>query len=83
MTYQDAKEYLRIADNALNVEAYTEAVEIVEKLTFFTINKDNGLNPAQNAEITDDVKKMIGRFTYANSEWAWEQTSGLLDLFES
>lgn len=83
MTYQDAKECLCIADNALNVEAYTEAVEIVEKLAYFTINKDNGLNPAQNAEITDAVKKIIGRFTYGNSEWAWEQTCGLLDIFES
>lgn len=35
MTYQDAKEYLCIADNALNVEAYTEAVEIVGKTCLF------------------------------------------------
>ena len=35
MTYQDALDYLRIAENAYNVQAYSESAEIVEKLAYY------------------------------------------------
>ena len=69
MTYQDALDYLRIAENAYNVQAYSESAEIVEKLAYFAV------------EITEAVKQAIGRFTFCPDEYIWEKTCGLIDLF--
>ena len=44
MTYQDALDYLRIAENAYNVQAYSESAEIVEKLAYFAVDIENGLS---------------------------------------
>lgn len=82
MTYKDAKELLRIADNAFNAGAYVESAEIVEKLAYFVANrKDNGLSAKQSDEITKTVKQAIGRFTFCPDESVWEEACGLMDLF--
>lgn len=81
MTYQDALDYLRIADNAYNVQAYTESAEIVGKLAYFAADKENGLSAQQRTEIIEAVKRAIGRFTFCLDECIWEETSSLMDLF--
>lgn len=81
MTYQDALDYLRIAENAYNVQAYSESAEIVEKLAYFAVSRDNGLSPQQRIEITESVKRAISRFTFCPDECIWEETCGLIDLF--
>lgn len=81
MTNQDALDYLRIAENAYNVQAYSESAEIVEKLAYFAIDRENGLSPQQRVEITEAVKQAIGRFTFCPDEYIWEKTCGLIDLF--
>ena len=78
MTYQDALDYLRIAENAYNVQAYSESAEIVEKLAYFAADIENG---QQRVEINEAVNRAIGRFTFCPDEYIWEQTCGLIDLF--
>lgn len=81
MTYQDALDYLHIAENAYNAEAYDESAEIVRNLAYFVIRKDNGLSNQQREEIAEAVKRAIGRFTYCPDEAIWEDMCGLEDLF--
>lgn len=81
MTYQDALDYLRIAENAYNGQAYSESAEIVEKLAYFAVSRDNGLSPQQRIEIIESVKHAISRFTFCPDECIWEETCGLIDLF--
>ena len=51
MTYQDALDYLRIAENAYNVQAYSESAEIVEKLAYFAVDIENGLSSQQRVKL--------------------------------
>lgn len=81
MTYQDAKDFLSIADNAYRVEAYDESAQIITRLAYFVIQKDNGLTTEQREELTSAVKRAIGRFTECPDECIWEDTCGLMDLF--
>ncbi|MGM9705153.1 MAG: hypothetical protein ACI3YB_04085 [Prevotella sp.] len=82
MTYQDALDFLHIAENAYEAEAYSESAEIVRKIACFVIDKRNGLSGQQRAELTEAVKRSIGRFTFCPDEALWEDTCGLIDLFE-
>ncbi len=81
MTYQDAQDFLHIAENAYNVGAYTESAEIVTKLVYFVIDRHNGLSAQQRANLAEAVKRSIGRFTYCPDEAIWEDTCALIDLF--
>lgn len=81
MNYQDAKEYLRIAENAFNVQAYDESAEIVEKVARYIAYEGDNLTAAQKAELTETVQRAIGRFTFCPDECLWEETCALMDLF--
>lgn len=81
MTYEDAKDFLHIAENAFQVGAYTESAQIVQRLAYFAINSENGLTSEQNEEIRKGVILAIGRFTDCPDESIWEDTCGLIDLF--
>lgn len=80
MTYTDAKDYLRIADNAYNIGAYNEAAEIVEKVSY-AIAYDTEMPSSEREEIIEAVKSQIGRFQFCPDECCWEDVSGLNDLF--
>lgn len=82
MTYTDAKEYLRIAENAYNIEAFSEAAEIVEKVAY-AIAYDKDMLPQQREEIIHAVKEQIARFQFCPDECCWEETSSLSDLFRN
>lgn len=82
MTYTDAKDYLRIADNAYNIEAYSEAAEIVEKVAY-AIAYDNEMPSQKREEIIHAVKEQIARFQFCPDECLWEDTSSLSDLFRN
>lgn len=82
MTYKDAKEYLRIADNAYRVEAYSEAVEIVEKVAY-AVAFDKDMPLTQRDEIVHEVKEQIARFQFCPDECCWEMTGALGDLFRN
>ncbi len=82
MTYKDAKEYLRIADNAYRVEAYSEAADIVEKVAY-GVASDTDMPSAQRDEIVREVKELIARFQFCPDECCWETTCGLADLFRN
>lgn len=81
MTFDDAKEYLHIAENAFNAGAYQESAQIVTRLAYFVIADDNSLTFSERRELTDGVKRAIGRFTESPDECTWEDMCGLGDLF--
>lgn len=81
MTYKDAQDFLHIAENAYNAGEYTESAEIVRNLAFFVIDKGNALSATQRGTLTEEVKRAIGRFTNCTDEAIWEDTCGLIDLF--
>lgn len=81
MTYTDAKEFLRIASNAFDAGAYTESAQIVTRLAYFAADDSNGLTGSERRELTDGVKRAIGRFTECPDECTWEDMCGLEDLF--
>jgi hypothetical protein len=81
MTFEDAKQFLHIADNAYNVEAYSQAAEILEKVAYAVAYKSE-MNPSQRKEISDIVKKQLGRFQFCPDECSWENVSGLTDLLK-
>lgn len=57
MTYQDALEYLHIAENAYDAGAYAESADIVRKLAYYAIDKRGGdISEQQRADITLAVK---------------------------
>ncbi len=80
MTYIDAKEYLHIAENAYNIEAYKEAAEIVEKVAL-AMAFDTVMPANRRDEIIESVKSQIARFQFCPVECYWEDISGLSDLF--
>lgn len=87
MTYPDAKEYLRIADNAYNAEAYTEAAEILEKVVHavafdreLSSSRNRDLSSAQYEEIAAEVRRQIARFHFCPDEPSWEDVSSLLSF---
>lgn len=83
MTYEDAKEYLHIAENAYNVGAYSESADIVRQLAYFAVAKEGSpLTVEQRDEIIEQVKKAVSRFTFCPDECIWEDTCGLMDLFQ-
>lgn len=81
MTFDDAKEYLHIAENAFNAGAYQESAQIVTRLAYFAADDSNGLTCSERRELTDGVKRAIGRFTECPDECTWEDMCGLEDLF--
>lgn len=82
MTFDDAKEYLHIAENAFNAGAYQESAQIVTRLAYFVIADDNSLTADEKARLTAAVKLAIGRFTDCPDECIWEDMCGLGDLFK-
>lgn len=82
MTYTDAKEYLRIAENAYSLEAYAEAADIVGKVAR-DVAFDTAMPEIQREEIINCVKSQIARFQFCPDECCWEDMSGLSDLFEN
>lgn len=80
--YQDAKDYLHIAENAFNAQAYQESAEIVENVARYVAYQGKSLTTAQRAELTKETQKAIGLFTFCPDECLWEETSALMDLFE-
>ena len=82
MTYIEAKEYLRIANNAYNVEAYNAAADIVEKIAK-EVAFDNVMSKLQHEEILNGLKSLIARFQFCPDECCWENISSLSDLFIS
>lgn len=78
--YDDALEYLKIADKAFNVGAYTEAAEIIQNIAYYAAG-DNKLPPDKRTDLIERVKKAIGRFTFCPDECEWENICGLMDLF--
>jgi methionine aminopeptidase len=81
MTYTDAKEYLRIAENAYNIDAYTEAAEIVAKVAQ-AVAFDTDMPKIQRDEIAQSVKSQIARFQFCPDECCWEVVSELSNLFK-
>jgi hypothetical protein len=82
MTYTDAKEYLRIAENAYNIEAYTEATEMVAKVAR-AVAFDTDMPKIQRNEIIQSVKSQIARFQFCPDECCWEDVSELSNLFQN
>lgn len=82
MTFEDAKHFLHIADNAYNVEAYSQAAEILEKVAY-TVAYESEMHSLQRDEITDIVKRQIGRFQFCPDESCWEKVSELSGLFRN
>lgn len=81
MNYEDAMEYLRIAENAFDVQAYEEAAEITEKVAHYAAYGCEELSPEQKTALVDAVQRAIGRFTFCPDECLWEEISALSDLF--
>lgn len=81
MTYQEAIENLRIAEKAYNAGAYSESADIVRKIAYYAISRENGLTAEQRDEVTEAVKRAISSFTYCPDEAVWEDVCGLGDLF--
>lgn len=81
MIYQDALDYLHIAENAYNVGAYTESADIVRRLAYYAIDTRNGLTPNQRAEFAKAVQRAINRFSNCPDEAIWEEMCELGDLF--
>ncbi len=82
MTYTDAKEYLRIAENAYSIESYAKAAEIVEKVAR-AVAFDSDMSEDQRYEIIGSVKSQIARFQFCPDECCWEDMNGLYDLFRN
>lgn len=80
--YQDAKGYLRIAENAFNAQAYKESAEIVENVARYVAYHSKNLTTAQRSELTKETQKAISLFTFCPDECLWEEISALMDLFE-
>ena len=80
MNYLDAKDYLRIADNAYNAQAYNECAQILKKVAQ-AIAFDLEALPDQRKELTDLVCAQINRFQFCPDEALWETVTGLNDLF--
>lgn len=80
MKYEDAIEYLRIAENAFNIGAFSEAAQIVEKISY-AIAYNTDMPSQQRDELIHKVKGLIARFQFCPDECCWEETSSLSDLF--
>lgn len=80
MTYEDAKEYLRIADNAYNAEAYTESAGIIEKVVH-GVASHSDMEESRHEEIVAGLRQLIARFHYCPDEVCWETVSSLSDFF--
>lgn len=80
-TYQDAMDFLHIADNAFDAQAYDESAEIVQKVARYAAYESKGLSREQQATLTEAVQRLIGRFTFCPDECLWEEVSALSDMF--
>ena len=81
MDYKDAIEYLRIAENAYNAEAFSESAEILEKVARYIAYDSENLSSEQRKELTDKTMAGIGRFHWCPDEALWEEVSALSDFF--
>ena len=80
MTCTDAKEYLHIAKNAYELEAFTEALEILYKVAHW-VAYDDEMTESIRQEIINETKSQLSRFQFCPDEACWEESCGIYDLF--
>lgn len=81
MTYDDAQQFMHIAENAYRVGAYTEALEVLTRLAHY-VKRGEGMTPEQCTTLTRRVRNSIAEFSTCPDECAWEMACELTSLFE-
>lgn len=81
MTYDDALQFMHIAENAYRVEAYTEALDILTRLVHY-VRRGEGMTPEQRETLTRRVRGAVAEFSSCPDECAWEMACELTPLLQ-
>lgn len=82
-TYEDAMDYLRIAEQAYNAGAVEEAYDIMDNVADYTCNAGSNLPDERRGPLVCEMERVTRLTHYCPEEDMWEELRYLTEKYQA